>query len=196
MIHPDTELKLVSKEKGLGLFASEFIPSGTIVYVQDQLEIVLSQVDYEKLPMEMQSTVEKYSYINHLGDRILSWDNGKFFNHCCHPNCLSTGYGFTLAINDIHPGDEMTDEYSLFNLEKEMVLDCPQKNCRGIVRPTDLEKIYPLLDSRIQATLPRIIEVEQKLWGLIDEETKVHLDDWFKDPGSYISVKELRYSTI
>ena len=66
MIHPDTELKLVSKEKGLGLLASKFIPSGTIVYVQDQLEIVLSQVGFEVLPMAMKSTVEKYSYISLL----------------------------------------------------------------------------------------------------------------------------------
>ncbi len=42
MIHPNTELKMVSPEMGIGVFATHFIPKGTITWAQDELDIVLS----------------------------------------------------------------------------------------------------------------------------------------------------------
>jgi hypothetical protein len=46
MIHPNTELKFISERVGYGVFAASDIPEGTIVYVKDSLELVVSPTDY------------------------------------------------------------------------------------------------------------------------------------------------------
>lgn len=38
MIHPKTELRFISKEVGYGVFATDFIPAGTITWVLDKLD--------------------------------------------------------------------------------------------------------------------------------------------------------------
>ena len=38
MIHPKTTLRFINEEVGYGLYATEFIPKGTITYVKDSLE--------------------------------------------------------------------------------------------------------------------------------------------------------------
>ena len=43
MIHPKTELRFVNDDIGYGVFATEFIPKGTILYVKDELEIKVSK---------------------------------------------------------------------------------------------------------------------------------------------------------
>jgi len=40
MIHPHTEVRVVSPEIGLGVFATKFIPKGTIMYVIDEMELI------------------------------------------------------------------------------------------------------------------------------------------------------------
>jgi hypothetical protein len=41
MMHPNSEVRFVNEQVGLGVFATSFIPTGTIVYVDDPLDIVL-----------------------------------------------------------------------------------------------------------------------------------------------------------
>ncbi|PIQ60310.1 MAG: hypothetical protein COW00_06780, partial [Bdellovibrio sp. CG12_big_fil_rev_8_21_14_0_65_39_13] len=55
-------LRWVSNEKGYGLFAKEFIPKGTITFVNDQLDIILDP-DNPKFKTEPYRTVlDKYAY--------------------------------------------------------------------------------------------------------------------------------------
>lgn len=46
MIHPRTELKFINDHVGYGVFATDNIPEGTIFYVKDSLELVISPTDY------------------------------------------------------------------------------------------------------------------------------------------------------
>jgi hypothetical protein len=39
MIHPHTCIRYVNPQIGYGVFATAFIPKGTIVYVKDDLEL-------------------------------------------------------------------------------------------------------------------------------------------------------------
>ena len=135
MIHPNTELKLINEHIGYGVFATADIPEGTIVYVKDSLELIVSPTDYLMHSEAMKDVIEKYSYIDEKGNRIISWDFAKYVNHCCNCNTISTGYGFEMAIRDIQKGEQITDEYGIFNLEKEMVLVCGQENCRKKTPP-------------------------------------------------------------
>ncbi|MEZ4819089.1 MAG: hypothetical protein R3A45_04010 [Bdellovibrionota bacterium] len=38
MIHPHTKLEFVNKDIGFGVFATEWIPAGTITWVQDKMD--------------------------------------------------------------------------------------------------------------------------------------------------------------
>ena len=71
MIHPNTELKLINEHIGYGVFATADIPEGTIVYVKDSLELIVSPTDYLMHSEEMKDVIEKYSYIDEKGNRII-----------------------------------------------------------------------------------------------------------------------------
>ncbi len=196
MVHPDTEIRLIDPKIGYGIFATKRIPEGTIVYVRDKLEIQISEEEFENYNEIYKNLIRKYSYIDKNGYRILSWDLAKYVNHCCDPNTVITGYGFEIAIRDIEPGEEITDEYAFFNLDKEEEVFCEKKNCRKRIKPEDFETYYQEWDEKIKKTLPKIFIVEQPLFVYIDKNTKKELEEFRKDPSNYKSLYNLRYKKL
>lgn len=191
MIHPATELRYISPSIGFGVYATAFIAKGTIVYVQDALEIVLP-ADHPLLSAEIyQPILDKYSTVEKDGSRLLSWDIARYVNHSCQSNSLSTGYGFEIAVRDIQPGEEITDDYGLFNLPYDMPCSCGHPDCRGSIRPSDFEKLIERWDSQLQAALALLIPREQPLWRYLDEatQTAVYTD---MATGIFRSVEALR----
>lgn len=193
MIHPHTELRLINDTVGYGVFATKRIPQGTIVYVKDSMEIEISPTQYLLYQPEMQDSIEKYSYIDERGYRIISWDFGKYVNHCCNCNSISTGYGFEIAIRDIEIGEQITDEYGIFNLQEEMTLQCGFEGCRKKIKPSDFDDYYQEWDEKIKQALPKLHEVEQLLLPFVDLITIEKLDDYFENPENYRSVYNLRF---
>ena len=193
MIHPKTYIKHVNDLVGYGVFASEFIPEGTIVYVKDSLEIGISPEDFSKHSTEMQKAIEKYSYIDQNGHRIISWDFAKYVNHCCNCNTISTGYGFEMAIRDIQAHEQITDEYGIFNLTENMSIECSFINCRKQLKTTDFENYYAEWDKKIKRSIYKLFEVEQVLMPLVDEKTQKELEELKANPNSYKSVYTLKY---
>lgn len=192
MIHPNTELRYVSDSIGYGVFATMMIPEGTIVYVKDSLEQIISPTDYLMHSNEMQAVVDKYSYIDEKGNRIVSWDFAKYVNHCCNCNTISTGYGFEMAIRDIQKGEQITDEYGIFNLDKEMEVECGQHNCRKVIKPLDFDQYYQEWDGKIRASIAKLFSVEQPLITFLDSDTRSELDEFFTNPEKYKSVYHLK----
>lgn len=137
----------------------------------------------------MQAMVEKYSYIGERGKRIVSWDHAKYVNHCCNCNTLSTGYGFEIALRDILPGEEITDEYGLFNLNQTMQLHCAQPNCRGRVVPRDFELWADTWDQWAVEALRFLPLVHQPLYVLLDCDTRNRLEGYLGGQMPYISVR-------
>ena len=178
---------------GYGVFATEKIPEGTIVYVKDSLELVVTPTDFLLHTEEMKAVIEKYSYIDEKGNRIISWDFAKYVNHCCNCNTISTGYGFEIAIRDIEKGEQITDEYGIFNLEQEMNLICGDPTCRKVIKPDDFELYYQSWDEKIMRSIPKLFDVEQPLMPFIDPESRTELDQFFKDPQAYKSVYSLKF---
>lgn len=193
MIHPDTELRYIDDVVGYGVFARYPIPEGTITYVKDSLEQEVSPTEYLLHSPEMQEMIEKYSYIDERGFRIISWDFAKYVNHCCACNTISTGYGFEMAIRDIQAGEQITDEYGIFNLEKDFQVVCGDPKCRKVVRPDDFEAYYQEWDKKIQRSIGRLFDIPQPLLPLIDESVRKKLDELFQHPENYISVYALRH---
>jgi hypothetical protein len=196
MIHPDLELRYINDEIGYGVFAKKFIPEGTITYIKDSLEIEISPEAYNTHPLVMQQAIEKYSYIDERGYRIVSWDIAKYVNHCCQSNTISTGYGFEFALRDIQAGEQITDEYGIFNLQYEMEVFCGNPNCRKVIRPDDFERYYKQWDSVILKSLPKLHQVSQPLLPMMDPELRVELDAFFRDENQYKSVYSLRSKKI
>lgn len=192
MIHPNTVLKFVSETIGYGVYATRDIPEGSIVYVKDSLELIITPTDYLLHTPEMKTVVDKYSYIDEKGNRIISWDFAKYVNHCCNCNTISTGYGFEIAIRDIKAGEQITDEYGIFNLDQEMTLVCGEQNCRKIIKPVDFDIYYQDWDAKIKNSIGKLFEVEQPLMPFVEEQTRKELDDFFTNPERYKSVYSLR----
>lgn len=195
MIHPNTELKFISESIGYGVFATTDIPAGTIVYVKDSLELVVSPTDYLLHNSEMKDVIDKYSYIDQDGNRIISWDFAKYVNHCCNCNTISTGYGFEIAVRDILKGEQITDEYGIFNLDKEMVLVCGEASCRKKIGSNDFDLYYQDWDKKIQQAIGKLFEVNQPLMPFIDPDSRKELDDFFMNPEHYKSIYALKLKT-
>lgn len=195
MMHPNTQVRFINGAIGCGVFATGFIPKGTIVYVKDALELEVSAAQYAQLTPVLQESVEKYSYIDERGYRILSWDHAKYVNHCCNCNTMSTGYGFEIAIRDIYPDEEITDEYGMFNLEVEMPLSCGQPNCRQKVGKYDLDAYFADWDEKVQGALNLVHTTDQPLYPLIEAETREALERYLGHLEGYRSVRGLKFQS-
>lgn len=195
MIHPDTELRSINQEKGRGIVATSFIAKGTMTYVKDDLEIEIEPDDPRLEDPELAPLIDTYSYIDERGVRILSWDHAKYVNHCCQCNTMSTGYGFEVAIRDIQPGEEITDEYGLFNFDEALTLQCNKPGCRKIVNGKDIDTYYTEWDRKIQAALQHFNTVDQPLEPFLAPSISKAVAHYLKTGKSYQSVYNLKYDS-
>ena len=196
MIYPYTELKYVNDVVGYGVFATQFIPKGTVIYAEDPLDRVITLADYTALPVLFQPIVKKFGYVDWNGNYVLCWDIAKHMNHCCECNTLSTAYGFDIAIRDIQAGEELTDDYGLFNLEEEMNLSCRCSTCRLVLRRDDFERCYPDWDRKIQAALKLLNTVPQPMQRFIDPAQWWEAQEYLNNKKPYRSVIVTRYIRV
>jgi len=173
MIHPASELRHVSSAVGYGVFATRFIPKGSITWVLDDLDQVIDSARIPDMQPILQSSIEKYSYLNGEGERILCWDHSRFINHSCDATSLPPGYDFEIAVGDIQEGEEITDDYGLLNLEADFLCACGSKQCRGTIRPRDFERYADRWDALIAEAVPYLDRVEQPLWELVREKNEI-----------------------
>ena len=192
MVHPDTRIRFVSEAIGYGVFATRDIPMGTLMYARDPLEIEISPEKYETLDRNLREIVEKFSYMDRHGVRVLSWDHGKRANHSCDCNTMATAYDCEIAIRDIAQGEEITCEYGLFNVEEEMILHCGCECCRGTLRPDDWDSYAANWDASISAALARGGSVDQPLLHYVPKEARTRLQALWRGQGEYESVLNLR----
>ena len=190
-MHPSTELRWVNKEVGFGVYASHFIPKGTIVYVSDPLEIVVKPKSHLLQNDAIMPVISKYSYIDQKGRRILSWDHAKYVNHSCEPNSLSTGYGFEIAIRDIEAGEEITDEYGLLNIEQNLNCLCGSSRCRKTIENTASKEQIHNWDRSAKEALDNFSKVDQPLASLLAQNLKEKIDNYLLHKKGYKSVKTL-----
>ncbi len=192
MMHPDTALATVDPDIGLGVVATRLIPKGTIVFAKDQLDIELPPnhplIDHPAY----QDLIEKYAYSEPDGTRVIAWDIAKYINHCCQPSTLSTGYGFEIAIKDLQPGDEITDDYAIFSSIFRTQLICQHQPCRQYVRPDDFDRCYPEWDGKIRDALAFLRGVDQPLLPLLDPQTAADLHRYLDTAQGYRSISQAK----
>ena len=169
MIHPKTELKFINKEIGYGVVATEFIPAGTITWVLDQLDRDFSPEAFNAMDPIYKTILDTYSYRNNKGNFVLCWDNGRFVNHSFNSNCFTTAYDFEIAIRDIQPGEQLTDDYGYLNIT-EPFEGVDEGTERRTVYPDDLLNFHKIWDQQILNVFGKIPFNEQPLRVLIKDD--------------------------
>lgn len=109
-----------SKVEGIGLFADQFIPRGTVTWKFDpRFDIYFDPGELDKMTDIKKNLIEHYAFLSKKsGKYVFCIDNSRFTNHSTNPNIkvdakLSYGDGelCSVAVNDIQIGDEMTVDY-------------------------------------------------------------------------------------
>lgn len=169
MIHPKTELKFISDEIGYGVVATEFIPAGTITWVLDKLDREFTPAEFLAMDPIYQDILDFYTFRNNSGNLVLCWDNGRFVNHSFNSNCLTTAYDFEIAVRDIQPGEQLTDDYGYLNISSPF-RGINEGTKRKVVYPDDLTKYYKKWDKQLLAVFKRITHEKQPLRELISNK--------------------------
>ena len=133
MLHPHTQIQYKNDLIGYGVFATAFIPCGTLLWVHDALDTVFNQARFDSLPAYYHAMIDHYTFRDCHGDYILCWDTTRMVNHSCSPTSAGTEFNFEIALRDLKIGDEITNDYALFNLKNHENFDClcTEVLCRG-----------------------------------------------------------------
>lgn len=173
MIHPHTEVRFINSVIGYGVVATRPIPKGTITWALDDFDQHFTAAQVAQMDTLHQAIIEKYAYVDGRGRHVLCWDNARFFNHHCEANCLGAGFEFEVAIRDIEPGEQLTDDYGGLNVETPFKCSCGSPACRGIVRPDDVLRLSDLWDVELREVFPLIRAVAQPLWPILRNKDSV-----------------------
>jgi hypothetical protein len=170
MIHPHTELRYINEEIGFGVFATKFIPKGTITWALDELDQLLEPDYLDSMETYGKEIIQKYSYRNQEGQYILCWDLGRYLNHSFHANCMGTAYEFEVAVRDIYPDEQLTDDYGTLNMDEPFECIVEKGTERRTVYPDDLLHYYEEWDQQVIGALKHFFDREQPLLHLIRPE--------------------------
>ncbi|MBK9190123.1 MAG: SET domain-containing protein [Crocinitomicaceae bacterium] len=187
MIHPDTELRFISPEVGYGVVAKKFIPKGTITWALDELDREFTPKQYHEMDETYKEIIEFYSFRNNLGNYVLCWDNARFVNHSFNSNCLTTAYDFEIAIRDIHPGEQLTDDYGYLNIS-EPFRGIDEGTKRKVVYPDDLLRYAPVWDKKLVSGLQQFNDVEQPLKKFVKSSVLKKVDRIVKGESAMDSI--------
>jgi len=193
MIHPKTELKFISEEVGYGVVATAFIPAGTITWVLDKFDREFTPIEVQNMKPFYQDILDTYSYRNNKGNFVLCWDIGRFVNHSFKSNCLTTAYDFEIAIRDILPGEQLTDDYGYLNIS-EPFKGIDEGTERKIVYPDDLVNYHKVWDKKINNVFKDIVTKEQPLRVLIEDKLWLKIEDIIKGKQQIDSILNNYYS--
>ena len=172
MIHPHTELRFISESIGYGVVATRLIPKGTITWALDKLDRIFTPEQVRAMDPLYQQVLDTYTYRNAEGNYILCWDNARFINHSARSNCITTAYEFEIAVRDIHPGEQLTDDYGYLNLDEPFEAEPEEGTDRTTIYPDDLIRYYHVWDEQLLNAFPLVKAVAQPLFKILEPALK------------------------
>ena len=165
-----------SSIEGIGLFAGEPIPKGTIVFYYSSDDVYVSKREFPNLPDCQKEKLYKFGVEDEFGNWIAAEGDA---NHSCDANILSMfvdGRYCDIAVKDIREGEEITIDYGLFysSFPWKISCRCGSPNCRkivgsGIAVDCRTEKLW---SSRISDAAALILHVKQPLFMRDDEPAR------------------------
>jgi hypothetical protein len=90
MMHPHTELRFIDESIGYGVFATQFIPKGTITWVLDELDQRFDEAHIMSLDLLLRDRLLKYCFRDEHGQYILCWDIARYVNHSFNSTLIAT----------------------------------------------------------------------------------------------------------
>jgi len=174
LIHPHTELRFINHEIGFGVFATQFIPRGTLTWVCDELDQFVDPARVAVLPPFYRKLLDTYTFRDRLGRHVLCWDLARFMNHSCAPCCLGPDSTFEVAVRDIRPGDELTDDYASLHLQahESFRCHCGAAGCRQWVSADDVPRCEPEWERLIEVAMRLPTRVPQPLASILLDAVK------------------------
>lgn len=167
MIHPHTRVQRRSAEVGAGVFATHPLPKGTLVWVKDPLDKIITMAEYQRLARVYVELLHRTGVFVR-GEIWHTWDHARLMNHSCDPNCGGTARGFEVALRDIAAGEELTNDYAEFAMpgEPQFPCCCGAPICRG-ASPFDASgPEQAALERAIDAAFAYVNAVPQALGAL------------------------------
>lgn len=113
MLRVKTTLRY-SKLHGIGLFADQFIPKGTVTWQYDSgFDPSFSKEQIESLDELNKSQFLKYGYFDYSLDKfILCSDDQRYINHSSKKYNISSTPEADVALRDINIGEELFCNYN------------------------------------------------------------------------------------
>lgn len=132
----ETALMLMVKTKlrsspihGIGLFADQFIPKGTMTWrFALGFDLHIKPDELLRLSETARKIFWNYAYVDRYnGHYILCFDDERFINHSENPNIIQRKKdgepeGVEIAVRDIQPGEELTVNYYDFDKDADRKL--------------------------------------------------------------------------
>jgi hypothetical protein len=161
---------------GVGIFAGESIPKGTIVFYYSRNDVYVSKKEFQCSSSLEKQLICKFGVEDEFGKWIVTDGDA---NHSCDANILSMfvdGLYCDIAVKDIRIGEEITIDYGLFysSFPWKMTCRCNSYNCRGIISSGSAvdSQTQELWHSRISGAAVRINQVRQALFSREDESAR------------------------
>jgi SET domain-containing protein len=90
-------------------------------------------------PEDKQEKLLFYAYQCNETELVNEQGPERFMNHSCDPNCWWADDDTIVARRDILPGEEITYDYAMteVNIEWQMICRCGATNCRGLITNKD-----------------------------------------------------------
>jgi len=108
-----------SRIHGIGLFADEFIPKGTVTWEYDpELDFSFTKEKLDSFPKNVRDYFLFYCYYDKKRDLyIMPTDHLKFINHSANSNLINieSTPDQDIASRDIKPGEELLCDYNKFD---------------------------------------------------------------------------------
>jgi SET domain-containing protein len=119
-----------STTHGIGLFAAQFIPAGTVTWrFMPGLDLIVPEDILLQLSEASRIQFLNYCYVDKFTKRfILCFDDERFINHSENPNIIQSGVeseteGVEIAARDIQEGEELFCDYNHFDFDAVRKLD-------------------------------------------------------------------------
>ena len=168
MIHPDTAVRFIAPAVGRGVIATAPIPQGTITWVRDPLDAGWPVEDVMGWPDVYWAVLYRTCLLID-GTVVQPWDHARLVNHSCEPNCAGTRFGFEVALVDINPGEQMTNDYDGFALpgDPPFACECGSPACRGLDVYRASHEVRSRLEVRVGEALKHTLLLPQPLLDLV-----------------------------
>lgn len=117
----EAELRLAPSNKGIGVFAAQFIPANT--RVDDHHYIYFDEQQTLKFLARLQNDEERKAWLDHsfgkdgmIAVHDANLDEGGMVNHSDYPTmATSREDGHTYTTRDVREGEELTEDYDTYD---------------------------------------------------------------------------------